>query len=262
AFFHFSGNAGSNGNMEFDDYIYNDVMFVPSANAPNLVIDLTYTSGSPLPPGGANLNFGVFVSNNGAVALDYNAWLDIVHEGGAPSTVVLRSFTNYQPGWQINRPDMFFPVPGGYAAGDYMFYGRIGADDQVIWAQSGFPFEKSGTLSDIAFIPYVPKNVPDVFGEVNEEIIAVAPEEFQLHGAYPNPFNPTTELSYELRVAGSVLLSVYDIQGREVAKLVDGFRDAGVHEATFDATGLTSGVYLVKLIAGDQKAISRIILMK
>ncbi|MBU1651293.1 T9SS type A sorting domain-containing protein, partial [bacterium] len=68
--------------------------------------------------------------------------------------------------------------------------------------------------------------------------------------------------SYELRVAGSVLLSVYDIQGREVAKLVDGFRDAGVHEATFDATGLTSGVYLVKLIAGDQKAISRIILMK
>ncbi|MBU0520013.1 T9SS type A sorting domain-containing protein, partial [bacterium] len=67
---------------------------------------------------------------------------------------------------------------------------------------------------------------------------------------------------YELRVAGSVLLSVYDIQGREVARLVDGYRDAGVHEVTFDAAGLASGVYLYRLEAGTQQAVEKMVLLK
>ncbi len=78
----------------------------------------------------------------------------------------------------------------------------------------------------------------------------------------PNPFNPTTVLSYKLQVASSVSLTVFDIQGREVAMLVDGYREAGVHEATFDASNLASGIYLYSLSAGDFSASGKMVLMK
>jgi hypothetical protein len=57
-------------------------------------------------------------------------------------------------------------------------------------------------------------------------------------------------------------LTVYDITGREVTELVNGYCQAGVHEAIFDASGLSSGVYIYKLTANEQTAISKMILMK
>ncbi len=68
-----------------------------------------------------------------------------------------------------------------------------------------------------------------------------------LLGAHPNPFNPITVLSYRLSVASRINLSVFDVSGYRVAELVNGWRDAGVHEVTFDGSGLASGVYLYRL---------------
>ncbi|RJP76727.1 MAG: T9SS C-terminal target domain-containing protein [Candidatus Zixiibacteriota bacterium] len=88
------------------------------------------------------------------------------------------------------------------------------------------------------------------------------PARFTLHPTHPNPFNPTTALSYELRAASYVRLRVYDTAGREVRALVDGWRDAGVHEVTFDGSGLASGVYLVRLEAGEFTQTEKIVLLK
>ncbi|RJP77295.1 MAG: T9SS C-terminal target domain-containing protein [Candidatus Zixiibacteriota bacterium] len=85
---------------------------------------------------------------------------------------------------------------------------------------------------------------------------------FRLLGNQPNPFNPETAISYRLPASGHVSLRVYDIAGREVATLVNGWRDAGAHEATFDGSGLASGVYLVRLEAGRQQATGRMVLLK
>ncbi len=86
--------------------------------------------------------------------------------------------------------------------------------------------------------------------------------EFSLHDAYPNPFNPTTTLSYSLPASAQVQLTVYDIQGREVDRLVDGFRTTGSHQVTFDAKGLTSGVYFARLEAGEFGQTRKILLVK
>ena len=77
----------------------------------------------------------------------------------------------------------------------------------------------------------------------------ILPSEYALEAAYPNPFNPTTEIRFALPEAADVRLVVYDALGREVARLVDGPVSAGYQHATFEASNLPSGVYLYRLEA-------------
>jgi len=73
------------------------------------------------------------------------------------------------------------------------------------------------------------------------------PGEFTLSANYPNPFNPTTVINYQLPKDGFVTLKVYDMLGREVATLVDNYQAAGYYEATFDGSKLSSGTYLYRM---------------
>jgi len=77
------------------------------------------------------------------------------------------------------------------------------------------------------------------------------PENFILHQNYPNPFNPSTVITFQLPVKNHVTLKVFDVTGREVAKLVDGALNAGEHAAVFNAKELSSGVYFSRLQAGQ-----------
>ncbi len=88
------------------------------------------------------------------------------------------------------------------------------------------------------------------------------PTEYQLNQNYPNPFNPVTQISYALPEAGYVTLKVYDVLAREVATLVDEFKEAGYYEATWDATNIPSGVYFYKLTVGSFTTVKKMILMR
>ncbi|WP_340103787.1 T9SS type A sorting domain-containing protein [Rhodohalobacter sp. 8-1] len=70
---------------------------------------------------------------------------------------------------------------------------------------------------------------------------------FRLNPAYPNPFNPSTVIPFQTATAADVTIQVFDMLGRNVATLVDEFMTAGNHTVQFDASGLSSGVYLVRL---------------
>lgn len=87
-------------------------------------------------------------------------------------------------------------------------------------------------------------------------------ENFLLEQNYPNPFNPSTVIGFQLSVVGKAKLSVYDVLGREVAVLVNETLPAGSHSVTFDATSLTSGVYVYKLEAGGELMTRRMTLLK
>jgi len=76
--------------------------------------------------------------------------------------------------------------------------------------------------------------------------------EYALHQNYPNPFNPSTEIVYDVLQTGVVTLKVFNVMGQEVATLVNGTVEAGRHAATFNATGLTSGLYFYTITMGDQ----------
>lgn len=78
----------------------------------------------------------------------------------------------------------------------------------------------------------------------------LAPVAFSLNQNYPNPFNPSTQISYTIPVGSEVTLAVYDLAGREVARLADRVMlSAGTHVADFDASSLTSGTYLYRITA-------------
>ena len=89
-----------------------------------------------------------------------------------------------------------------------------------------------------------------------------APRGIELAQNFPNPFNPTTEIGYQISEIGRTRLSIYDLLGREVAVLVDGVQTAGSHSVTFDASRLASGMYLYKLEAGGHVITKKLMLLK
>jgi alpha-tubulin suppressor-like RCC1 family protein len=90
----------------------------------------------------------------------------------------------------------------------------------------------------------------------------VPPSGFTLRQNFPNPFNPTTTIQYEVPKPSVVRLSVYDMLGREVLVLANERKDPGYHEVRFDGSGLAAGVYLYRLQAGDRVQARKLLLMK
>jgi hypothetical protein len=91
---------------------------------------------------------------------------------------------------------------------------------------------------------------------------ADVPTDFALGSAYPNPFNPSTVVPFELALAGQVRLAVYDLTGRQVAVLVNTTMAAGRHTIAWDASGLPSGVYVIQLRAGGKVMTGKATLLK
>jgi len=85
---------------------------------------------------------------------------------------------------------------------------------------------------------------------------------FEKEQNYPNPFNPSTAFRFTLPEAAHVTLSIYDVLGREVVRLVDAVKEVGVHTITWNAAQMPSGVYFYQLQAGDFKQSRQMLLMK
>jgi spore coat protein A, manganese oxidase len=90
----------------------------------------------------------------------------------------------------------------------------------------------------------------------------IVPTDFVLEQNYPNPFNPATRITYGLPRDGRVSLEVFDVLGRRVAVLVDEEKTAGYHDAMFDASRLTSGVYMYRIAAGDFVQVRKMMLVR
>ncbi|MDD3558252.1 MAG: T9SS type A sorting domain-containing protein [Melioribacteraceae bacterium] len=94
------------------------------------------------------------------------------------------------------------------------------------------------------------------------EVENINPTKFALHQNHPNPFNPSTVISYQLAVNSKVSLKIYDVLGREVAVLEKEYQPAGNYKVEFNAKGLSSGVYYYHLEAGSYSQTKKMILMR
>jgi hypothetical protein len=94
---------------------------------------------------------------------------------------------------------------------------------------------------------------------ISEGVLTI-PKDFALRQPLPNPCKPFARLQFELPRASVVSLSVYDVSGRVVSRLIDGICEAGIHTAILDASGLSAGVYFCRLKAGEHSAIRKVII--
>ncbi len=88
------------------------------------------------------------------------------------------------------------------------------------------------------------------------------PAMFWLNPNYPNPFNAATTITYQLPEASVIKLDIFNLLGQKIAGLVDGFKHAGVHTATWSASNYSSGIYFYKLSVGDRVITKRMTLLK
>jgi len=106
----------------------------------------------------------------------------------------------------------------------------------------------------------MPQNMP---GQSKEKTSSTNSNNgFKLNDNYPNPFNPSTVMSYQLAISGDVSLKVYDLVGKEVASLVNQIQNAGKYSVTFNASGLASGMYFYKLQANGFSQVKKMMLLK
>lgn len=131
----------------------------------------------------------------------------------------------------------------------------------IFW---GFGFEGISNLVSSATRAEV---MDDIIQWFNTLIVAIPPEhkipsDYKLYQNFPNPFNPSTTISYQLPVKGNVSLKIYDILGREVQTIVNEVKNAGKYQVNFDASSLTSGVYFYKIKTDRYSEVKKMILIK
>jgi hypothetical protein len=86
--------------------------------------------------------------------------------------------------------------------------------------------------------------------------------DFSLEQNYPNPFNPSTKINYTLAERSNVTIKVYDVLGNEIATLINTTQEAGAYDVNFDASQLSSGLYIYTLSAGNFTSSKKMMLLK
>lgn len=151
----------------------------------------------------------------------------------------------------------------------YRFYSYLGVDSlegvslgssRTYASKFGFYYYSEGEGTDYTYTRRLVGAIINgiAYGDtsgINDQTLSV--NEYALEQNYPNPFNPITTISYALSHSGQVELSVFNIQGQIVQSLVNEKQDKGVHKAEFDASDLTSGMYIYSLKVDGKPVLSR-----
>ena len=212
-----------------------------------------------IPETGGSFEFNVMGENMTYLTLTTDFWtLVLLPEVGGLEIMNVSDIV-IAPG-EVISVDREQEVPAFAPAGTYTYYGYIGDYPWVVDCYDSFIFEKEGT--DGGYLGTANDWLCSGEPFLQEAPSSIHPSSLILHPSTPNPFNAETVISFELRAASFVELVVYDIQGREVARLVDGFQPAGSYERKFRPLGLSSGVYFARLKAGGFSRTQKLLLIK
>ncbi|TKJ41017.1 hypothetical protein CEE37_04960 [candidate division LCP-89 bacterium B3_LCP] len=213
-----------------------------------------------VPAEGDTLSYDITVSNRYDENITLFFWMEaMLPDGSVYGPFVGPVEFSIAPGDTITRLRELI-IPPGAPPGIYKIYGRLGVPyiiPPTIFDEDYFTVQKMGVEPSAGNCwPVDTGTIVEIDGTIQ-----VLPEGYSLWN-HPNPFNPSTTLSFALPEASKVQLTVYDISGRVVAELVNGWRDAGIHDVTFDGSELASGMYIYRLKAGEYTACGKMMLMK
>ncbi len=178
-----------------------------------------------------------------------SGWLNgIVYSGGdfAEDDVAILESPNKD--LRINPSGNFINVQFISTVGDFTGDGTL----------SFITFQQDGNYRDQPIYRYQLSGIVTN----NEDVSSETVQEFTLDQNYPNPFNPSTNISFTLPQQSNVSLKVYNLLGQEVVTLVNEIKTAGQHSVSFDASQLSSGMYIYRLEAGSSIQTRKMMLIK
>ncbi len=204
-------------------------------------------------------------------------WIKILHNKFFISGTIpgLYRSSDYGATWQLSATDSLYKMIYDFMIYEDKIYLLINsgvyysADDGETWIKTGegLPTSTSGRLGITNNYLYANLN-SGMYRIKRNEIVSVESQEeitpgsFSLAQNFPNPFNPSTTISFSLPSAQNVTLKVYDILGKEIATLVNEYKQAGSYSINFNAKNLSSGVYLYQIQAGNLIDTKKMILIK
>lgn len=253
-------SAGGNNLTANVDWTFRGENFPGAGGGTDLIVTLTPVNPPIIiPAGGGSFSFSGQIENTTAAPINFDAWTEVVLPNGVTyGPLVLRTNLTIGAGATILRAGIPQFVPSAAPPGNYSYVGNAGTHPGTVIDYDDFDFTK---LAGDA--PSNHNRGWELTGWFDDETAGAAvPSELTFHQASPNPFNPATEIAFRLPEAGDVSLIVYDIRGREVARLLEGWTPQGEYSMTFNASGLSSGVYFAKLTAGKTASMQKLLLVK
>lgn len=221
-----------------------------------------------IPSAGGSFLFDASITNNTAHSKRVAAWTEAVLPNGQPHGPIQLVHLNIGAGQTRNFTNIRQNVPGGAPAGGYLFVGKVGDNHPVAADSSSFPFTKlSGTLraGQVALGLNPVGEWWSSEWRCDEGSLPTATE--LALAVYPNPFNDRTSIAYSLDAPGEVKLELYDLAGRRVTTILDGYESEGTHRLIWkgeNASGdpVSTGVYFLSVKAGELKASRKLILLR
>jgi hypothetical protein len=178
--------------------------------------------------------------------------------GSLSAPVDVASITSV-PGGIMTTP--FFGYGGGYFTADSIqpgmgYWVKVNDPGSLILSASPAATPGAGRIRIVSTTEHPP--APPGNAELTERI----PERFILNQNYPNPFNPSTEITYSVPTQAFVTIRIFDVLGRDVATLVNAVRAPGEYQASWNADGVPSGIYLCRMDAGGLTQVGRMLLVR
>lgn len=191
--------------------------------------------------------YQIFKDNEDFVAVGLDTW-----NTSASSVNTFKNITGITYSLLLNAEQSLVDYYGNTSSYDRSVV--ITADGKVAYKGTGFVNsdyeEVQESIEDELSVATNNENNPDL------------PTSIFLKQNFPNPFNPSTTISYSLPKAAEVTVKIYNMLGVEIATLQNGFKPSGEHTFTFDASNLSSGIYIYRLVAGNTSITKRMTLLK
>ena len=197
---------------------------------------------------GGNIDISLWVENADSVSHTVSLWQEVITPFTVSHNLVWGAYPlTIDPASIVTR-NIQQNLSGSLATGVYSYISYTVTDGD--------------TLIDNCVIIKAQRDTIPFVSSSEAGLNIVNPNGFELKPPYPNPFNQNLTIEFELPSDEYVSLAIYDILGRRAAVLEDGFLNSGRYERVFDCENMSSGIYFVKMKAGEQTDVRKVILMK
>ncbi len=209
-----------------------------------------------IPPAGGQFSHDLSLSNEDTIAHSFDLWCTITLLDSTLFGPVVGPANLTLEGSSTVGRDRTQRIPAHAPRGNYLLVASLGSYPGSICSRDTIPFEKLGATDGENAMGWL------VESEESGSWIQEPTNSWPTLQVTPNPFNISTSISFTLHEGGPVNLTIYDLSGRSVVTLMNGWHLAGAFDATFEASGLSSGLFIYRLVSPGLTYTGKLLLIK